>query len=286
MLLETLEYLGIAFICSVLLIIMSKIILQALIRKPADYYNAQELREEELMLNAGGMSITLEHDTNPEGEIMHETHLEARLGESEPAEPEEIITEIPQSVHESIEISEEPDEPDDTDDGIEYLEYTEADNYPLDSRESEETADAEPYDPSAEVISGEPEDQFGFSIKAKTSRTKKPKNREEEAAAEELEQAKAAMDEAKASEDSEEPVSSWTESYADIRSSLEKAFTDKNAEDAPAKKNNSGRRRAPSMNMNKNELLAIAASRGIEVPEDATKRQILDLIYSDRRKRY
>ena len=40
------------------------------------------------------------------------------------------------------------------------------------------------------------------------------------------------------------------------------------------------------MNMNKKELLAIAASRGIDVPEDATKRQILDLIYSDRRKRY
>ena len=312
MLLETLEYLGIAFICSVLLIIMSKIILQALIRRPADYYNAQELREEELMLNAGGMSITLEHDTNPEGEIMHETHLEARLGESEPAEPEEIITEIPQSVHESIEISEEPEEPDDTDDGIEYLEYTEADNYPLDSRESDDTdvtveIDAEPYDPSAEVISGEPEDQFGFSIKAKTSRTKKPKNREEEAAAEELEQAKAVMDEAKASEESEVAASGWTESYADIRSSLEKAFTDKNAEDAPAaeiaqdkaeavessedikapaKKNNSGRRRAPSMNMNKKELKEIAASRGIEVPSDATKRQILDLIYSDRRKRY
>lgn len=40
------------------------------------------------------------------------------------------------------------------------------------------------------------------------------------------------------------------------------------------------------MNMNRKELVEIAASRGIEVPEEATKREILDLIYSQRRKRY
>ena len=67
---ETLEYLGIAFVCSVLLIIMSKIILQSLIRRPADYYDAEELRQEELMLNAGGISLASEHETTPEGEIM------------------------------------------------------------------------------------------------------------------------------------------------------------------------------------------------------------------------
>ena len=75
MLTETLEYLGIAFISSALLIIMSKIILQSLIRRPADYYDAEELRQEELMLNAGGISIESEHETTPEGEIMEETHL-------------------------------------------------------------------------------------------------------------------------------------------------------------------------------------------------------------------
>ena len=281
MLLETLEYLGIAFICSVLLIIMSKIILQALIRRPADYYNAEELRQEELMLNAGGISITNEHDTNPEGEILHETHLEAQLGDIEPAEPEEIIAEIPQSVHDSIEVSEEPDD-DEPDDGIEYVDYSEDEDYPAEA-ETEKPAEPENVVTSEpeKIISGEPEEQFGFSIKAKTSRTKKPKNREEEAAAEELEQAKAAMDEAKNSENGEAPASSWTESYADIRSSLEHAFSENNSG-----KKNSGRRRAPSMNMNKKELLQIAASRGIEVPEEATKRQILDLIYSDKRKRY
>lgn len=40
------------------------------------------------------------------------------------------------------------------------------------------------------------------------------------------------------------------------------------------------RKRKPSMNMNKAELLQAAAERGIEVPEKATKREILELIYS------
>ena len=40
------------------------------------------------------------------------------------------------------------------------------------------------------------------------------------------------------------------------------------------------------MNMNRKELVQIAESRGIKVPEEATKREILDLIYADRRKRY
>ena len=103
MLTETLEYLGIAFISSVLLIIMSKIILQSLIRRPADYYDAEELRQEELMLNAGGISLASEHETTPEGEIMEETHLEPHLGAFVAAEPEPIFAEIPQSVIESIE---------------------------------------------------------------------------------------------------------------------------------------------------------------------------------------
>ena len=38
------------------------------------------------------------------------------------------------------------------------------------------------------------------------------------------------------------------------------------------------------MNMNKAELLKAAENRGIKVPEEATKREILDLIYADRDK--
>ena len=346
MLHETLEYLGIAFISSVLLIIMSKIILQALIRRPADYYNARELREEELMLNAGGISITSEHETNPEGEIMQETHLEAQLGDVEPAEPEEIMLEIPDAIAESIEVhkeedeaaeeevaeepaeveeepvteaaeetSEEPAEVEEepvTEDAEETAEEEAAEEEPVTeaeeetaeepaeveeepvTEEAEETvpeADEEPVaeaaeeteeqaeeeiieepapeEPAAEepVITEEPktpEEAFGFSIKAKTSRTKKPKKREEEEAAEELEEAKAAMDEARARAEEREPVSEWTESYAEIRDSLEKAFTE--------------RKHKPSMHMNKQELIDIASEMGIELPRKITKREILDLI--------
>ena len=307
MLLETLEYLGIAFICSVILIIMSKIILQALIRRPADYYNARELRDEELMLNAGGISITKEHETNPEGEIIEEKHLEAQLGDIEAAEPEEIMLEVPDAIAESIEVhteqeedvaetvsepekyEEEAAEPEKEAEEVteepepepEVAEETEAEPEPEVAEETEAEPEPEPEvpeetepepepEPAVEEPEAEPEEPktpeetFGFSIKAKTSRTKKPKRKEEEEAAEELEEAKAAMDEAKARAAENEPVSEWTESYAEIRDSLEKAFTE--------------RRRKPSMHMNKKELTEIAVGMGIELPDKVTKREILDMI--------
>ena len=288
MLLETLEYLGIAFICSVILIIMSKIILQALIRRPADYYNARELMEEELMLNAGGISITKEHETNPEGEIIEEKHLEAQLGDSEAAKPEEIMLEIPDAVAESIEVHEEeaeaaepvPEpEPESEPELIEEPEPEEALEEPA-AETPEEPAEAIIEEPEPEVVEEpepepepepevveepkSPEETFGFSIRAKTSRTRKPKRKEEEEAAEELEEAKAAMDEAKAKAAESEAASEWSESYAEIRDSLEKAFTE--------------RRRKPSMHMNKKELTEIAIGMGIELPNKVTKREILDLI--------
>lgn len=37
------------------------------------------------------------------------------------------------------------------------------------------------------------------------------------------------------------------------------------------------------MNMRKDELVSIATSMDIEVPEDATKRMILDMIYAKKR---
>ena len=295
MLLETLEYLGIAFISSVLLIIMSKVILQALIRRPADYYNARELREEELMLNAGGISITKEHETNPEGEIIEEKHLEAQLGDVEAAEPEEIMLEVPDAIAESIEVHTEQEEdvaetvsePEKYEEEVaepekeaeevteepepepEVAEETEAEPEPEPEVPEETEPEPEP-EPAVEEPEPEPEEPktpeetFGFSIKAKTSRTKKPKRKEEEEAAEELEEAKAAMDEAKARAAENEPVSEWTESYAEIRDSLEKAFTE--------------RRRKPSMHMNKKELTEIAVGMGIELPDKVTKREILDMI--------
>ena len=76
MFLEFLEYLLIAFVASAILIVLSKVILQALIRRPADYYVKEELRQEEMMLNAAGISIREELETTPEGEVTGE-HIHA-----------------------------------------------------------------------------------------------------------------------------------------------------------------------------------------------------------------
>lgn len=247
------------------------------------------------MLNAGGISITKEHETNPEGEIIEEKHLEAQLGDIEAAEPEEIMLEVPDAIAESIEVhteqeedvaetvsepekyEEEAAEPEKEAEEVteepepepEVAEETEAEPEPEPEVPEETEPEPEP-EPAVEEPEAEPEEPktpeetFGFSIKAKTSRTKKPKRKEEEEAAEELEEAKAAMDEAKARAAENEPVSEWTESYAEIRDSLEKAFTE--------------RRRKPSMHMNKKELTEIAIGMGIELPDKVTKREILDLI--------
>lgn len=77
---ETLEYLIIAFISSALLIFMSKIVMQKLLRRPADYYLKEELRQEEMLLNSAGISITEELETTPEGEVTEEhIHAEPQL---------------------------------------------------------------------------------------------------------------------------------------------------------------------------------------------------------------
>ena len=68
---ETLRYLGIAFVSSALLIFMSKIVLQFLIRRPADYYSAIEMKQEEAMLNSAGFSIRDELETDVEGVPLH-----------------------------------------------------------------------------------------------------------------------------------------------------------------------------------------------------------------------
>ena len=264
MLTETLEYLGIAFISSVLLIIMSKIILQSLIRRPADYYDAEELRQEELMLNAGGLSIASEHETTPEGEIIEETHLEPHLGEFVTAEPEPIFTEIPQYVIESIEpvhIQEEIQE---------NKPAPEPEAEPIPEPELEPAPEPEP-EPEPEPVPTpipeqepvirvtEPEaaepSEVGFSINARTTRERKPIRK---AGSKVHEQKKETTP-----DDKEQR--GWDESYEDIRNSLEKAYTVS---------------RKPSMRMNKAELTEVARSMGLEVPEKYTKRMILDLIYA------
>ena len=346
MLMETLEYLGIAFICSVILIILSKIILQALIRRPADYYDAAEMLQEEIMLNEAGISITSEHETSPEGEILEETHLEAHLSGIAVAEPEEIIKEIPESVIESIEevpvhteaetepeleieaepdieetsepepepvIEETPEPEPETEPDIEEVPEPEPEAEPVIEEVPEPEPEAEPVieevPPEAEpVIEEVPEPEpepIGFSIKARTTRERRPIRKAEP----EPEPEENASD-----EDSERHE--WDETYDEIRDSLEQAYAvaqPKKAETVSAaetdsvmddqssgsvkhenrkssgsgknkKKNDRKRKPKPSMNMNKKTLTEIALSKGIEIPEGATKRMILDLIYEEKRK--
>ena len=91
---EILRYLGIAFASSVLLLVLSKIIMQALLRRPADYYLKEEYRQEELILNSAGFSITEEKETTPEGEVTGEhIHVEPQI-----PRPKSAAEEIPAGV--------------------------------------------------------------------------------------------------------------------------------------------------------------------------------------------
>lgn len=83
MILEVLEYLLIAFVSSAVLIVISKIILQALIRRPADYYLDEEYRQEKLMLEAGGLTVLQEHETNAEGESLENETIAEEVEEAE-----------------------------------------------------------------------------------------------------------------------------------------------------------------------------------------------------------
>lgn len=329
MLIETLEYLGIAFTCSVILIILSKIILQSLIRRPADYYDAQELLQEEMMLNDAGISITTEHDTNPEGEILEETHLESQLGYSDAPKPEEILAEVPESVTESLEdihvhtetasdgedeseemldayettddssedisIDEieaeaepEPEAEEESEPAVEEESATEVEPEP--KAEEEPAAEAEPEPMTEEEPEPEPE-PIGFSIKARTTRERKP-----------IRKAEPEPEEPAADDSGDDEVRGWDETYDEIRDSLQQAYsrsearkkppkddagsTDKEPSDKSGKKKkkNRHRKQKPSMNMNKKTLTEIALSKGIEIPEGATKRMILDLIQEEKKK--
>lgn len=70
------------------------------------------------------------------------------------------------------------------------------------------------------------------------------------------------------------------EDKAEIKEQKDNKSKDSNRKPQGSKKKPQNRKRKPSMNMNKAELLEAAAERGIEVPEEATKREILELIYS------
>ena len=81
-----------------------------------------------------------------------------------------------------------------------------------------------------------------------------------------------------AAEKQEEPATGKPEEKQEKPEKKPEDKTEK--KQAPKKK----RKRKPSMSMNKAELIKAAENRGISVPEGATKREILDLIYADKDK--
>jgi len=103
---EILRYLGIAFASSALLLVLSKIVMQFLFRRPADYYLREEYRQEELILNNAGFSISDEVETTPEGEVTEEhVHVEPQIPKPESApeparepEPEPFVIPVPEPV--------------------------------------------------------------------------------------------------------------------------------------------------------------------------------------------
>ena len=214
MLNETLEYIGIAFVSSAILIVLSKIILQFLIRRPADYYNAAELYQEELMLNSAGLSINDEMETNPEGELTGENiHVDPKISVEQAAEMHLIDKEIMPGLTAEEKSGPEaedllPEVPDEHDEHKENLE---------DIRKSLEEAYKQQIEslPEAELeVPAEPEEPQMPAEPEKPARRKTGK-------------------------------------------------------------------RKPSMRMNKAELIEIAESMGIELPDKATKKVILDLIYEN-----
>jgi hypothetical protein len=233
MLNETLKYLGIAFASSAALIVMSKIILQFLIRRPADYYLAAELRQEEMILNSAGLSIQDEIETDPEGENTSEhIHAEPQI-----------------SLDEAVE-----------------LHLFDKDHIPdhllhLDAEMPDKTDDktAEPVEPVVEpAVDGKPEMQTTPDIPDLPVIT----------------------DETIAQETAAEAETGYASDNApDIVSK-----TNADRKSGSGKRSGAGKRKPknPSMKMRKDELIAMAVSMGIEVPENAVKKDIIDMIYAKR----
>ena len=263
---EVLRYLGIAFASSVLLIVLSKVIMQFLFRRPADYYLKEEYRQEEIILNSAGFSITDEVETNPEGEVTEEhIHVQPQLPETEekpepapaPAEepaaiPEEKPEPEPAPAAEPVAIPEEKPEPAPAAEPVaipkEKPEPASAAapmyEIPVSATVAEPLAEPKPKSVTELLILPDPES----APAAKPAAEPEPKP------------SPAAIPEAKP----------------------EPAPVPEDIEDIPAgvPLTKSGKPRKPSMSMKKEELLAIAEWKGVAPPPDATKAEMLRLIES------
>lgn len=122
---------------------------------------------------------------------------------------------------------------------------------------------------AAEYVSPDPEPEDEPEDEPEKSETEKPADEKQEEPAT-----------GKPEEKQEKPEKA-PEGKPEKKKAPEKKPEDKTEKkQAPKKK----RKRKPSMSMNKAELIKAAENRGISVPEGATKREILDLIYADKDK--
>lgn len=254
MTMSLLEYFLISAAGSALIILIGRVVLAAGLGRPADYYAAGEKRIEELFFGmpasaSADRSITVSENESEKSEIETcQTHsVETEHDRNKRVESEKFKT-----IEPAASVPEEKEEK-----RVERIPETRTESESVDIVH-ETTAPIQTSDESEpvndEIIDvTEPEEEqkpIGFAIKAKTSREMPPKKKEE------AEPLMTITDEG-------EKVSGWTESYAEIRESLEKAYDEKVK---------------PSMRLKKQVLINIAEARGIEIPEKATKRVILDLI--------
>ena len=115
------------------------------------------------------------------------------------------------------------------------------------------------------------EDYLGYRTKMTGEEPSEPEKEPEPAAEPEPEPAKAAGPEKKEEKKAAEPEKKKQDKKQGDKKKQGKGGTQ-----------NKRRKPKPSMKMNKAELIRAAEERGISVPENATKRQILDLIYPEK----
>ncbi len=287
MLTETLRYLGIAFASSAILIVLSKIILQHLIRRPADYYLAEELRQEELMLNLAGLSINDEIETNPEGEntaehvhVKPQFTLEDEL-EMHLFENDHIPDHIVQAEHEAVAAHEQtgaaasakPEMPETNVTQVAKTEEPETEVTVAAKPEKTETdaaAAITPMKQETEIVTispEKPETVFRGDIDLSKEAITVPD---------------------RSVQDGGEGTGRKGKTGKTGRSGKKDSTSRSGKKDSSGKsdKRQDGKKderlRNPSMKMRRDELIAMAEAEDIDVPERAIKKDIIDLIIAAR----
>ncbi len=126
------------------------------------------------------------------------------------------------------------------------------------------------------------EDYLGYRTKMTGEEPSEPEKEPEPAAEPEPEPAKAAEPEKKEEKKAAEHEKKEEKKAAEPEKKKQDKKQGDKKKQGKGGTQNKRRKPKPSMKMNKTELISAAEERGISVPENATKRQILDLIYPEK----